>query len=245
MATFVGLHNQIYWGHLDLTGQANQLDFSDLTREMKDATTFADGGYRSHLPGLISGSVKVGGFNDWAADVLDDEISTGQLGTQYPISVIPNPTGTVTAGDVAWFTRGVFSGHQLPMTKGELAQFGMEAGLDTVIVRGQVAHAKAARTATGNGTTLTLTGPSATQSLYCGLHVTAFSGLTSLVVTVESDDASNMASATTRLTMATVTGTTSEWKSVTGSFSGETHHRIVYTIVGTGSVTFAAFLGVI
>ena len=246
MASFVGLHNRIYLGHLDLTGKAHQVTFGPLNRAMQPSTTYADGGYACVTPGMISGAAGVNGYQDWAADALDDEISVAQLGTQYPFSVVPNPTGTVTDGDTAWLSRGVL-GSLNPMSgaKGEMAGFEKTLAYDTAISQGKVAHALAARTSTGTGTAVALTGPSATQRLYAGLHVTAYSGLTNVVFKIQSDDSSGMSSATDRITFSTVTGTTSEWSSVAGSLSSETHWRVKWTVTGSGSVSFFCAFGVV
>lgn len=246
MASFVGLHNRIYLGHLDLSGLANKVTFGALTRQMQESTTFNDGGYRCVLPGLISGEASVSGNQDWAADILDDEISVGQLGTQYAFSVFPNPTGTVAAGDAAWLARGVLdTAEPLKGAVGDVASFMQHLAYDTACARGQVAHPSAARTSTGNGTALTLTGPTASQRLYAALHVTAYSGLTNVVFKVQSDDNSGFSSPTDRITFATVTGRTNEFASVAGNFSTETHHRVTWTVTGSGSVTFVCAVGVV
>lgn len=246
MAAFIGLYDRVLLGPLDLSGLAREVHFGDLTRQMKPATTFNDGGFACVLPGLISAQATVKGNQDFATGVLDDQISVGQLGSQYPFTVIPSPTGTVTAADPCWLSRGVLSKlNPLDGSKGDVGSFDLSVDYDTIITAGKVLHPAAARTATGTGTAVAQAGPTAAQKLYAGLHVTAFSGLTSLVVTVESDDNSGFTSATTRITFATATGVTSEFASIVGSFVSETHHRVKYTIVGTGSVTFSAAIGVI
>lgn len=246
MATFVGLANRIYLAHLDLSGLAEQVNFGDLTRVMQPSTTFNDGGYKCVLPGLISGNAMVGGFQDWAADVLDDEISIGQLGAQYPFTVIPNPTGTVAVADPCWLSRGLV-GNVKPFdgAKGDMARFELGLNYDTAIVQAKVLHPLAARTADGNGTAVAMTGPTAAQKLWAAIHVTAYSGFTNVVFIVESDNASNFPSTTTRITFATVTGTTYEFASVAGSFSSETHVRVSWDVTGSGSVSFVAAAGVI
>lgn len=246
MATFVGVHNKVLLGHLDLTGLTKTVNFGDLTRAMQDSTTFADGAYTCVKPGLISGQASIEGYQDWAADTLDDEISVGQLGTSYALTVIPNPTGTVTAGDPCWLSRGI-AAKLNPMggAKGEMADFMIEAAYDTAIAKGLVAHAGTAVTASASDSAVALAGPSASQKLYAALHVTAYSGFDQVVFTVESDDNANFTSATTRITFATVTGTTNEFASVVGSFSSETHHRVKVAVTGSGSVTYTAAFGVI
>lgn len=247
MAAFIGLSNQIYLAHLDLSGLANEVQFGELSRAMQPSTTFKDGGYACVKPGLVSGAATVKGFQDWAADVLDDDISApGQLGTQYPFTVIPNPTGTVTAADQCWLSRGVLANvNPMAGAKGEMAGFELGLAYDTAIVQAKVAHPSAARTANGQGTAVALTGPTAAQKLYAALHVTAYSGFTQVALVVESDDAVGFPSATTRITFATVTGVTSEFASVAGSFSSETHLRANWVVSGTGSITFTIAVGVL
>jgi len=246
MATFVGLHDQVYVGFLDLSSLTSEVNFGTLTRVMQPCTTFADGGYTCVKPGKISGDATVKGFQDFAADVLDDELSVGQLGSQYPVTVIPNPSGTVAAGDACWMSRGlVGSLNPLSGPVGEMGGFELAMPYDAAIVQAKVAHPKAARTADGNGTAVALTGPSASQKLYAALHVTAYSGLTNVVVKVQSDDGSGFASATDRITFDTVTGRTSQFASVAGDLSTETHWRVTWDVTGSGSVTFVCAFGVI
>lgn len=246
MATFVGVHNKIYLGHLDLTCHTRSVNFGALTRSMQDATTFCDGGYTAVKPGLISGQATIEGYQDWDADVLDDEISIAQLGSQYPITVLPNESGTVAVGDPAWLSRGVVATlNPMGGAKGEMAAFTIESAYDTAIVQGVVAHTATAVTTSGSDSGVVLAGPAAGESLYAALHVTAFDSLTSCSVVVETDDGAGFGSATSRITFSDVTGTTSEWASAAGSFSSETHVRVRYTVVGSGSITFVVAVGVI
>lgn len=246
MASFVGLHNRIYLAHLDLSGKANQVTFGPLSRVMQECTTYNDGGYTCVAPGHISGTAGINGYQDWAADTLDDEISVGQLGSQYAFTVIPNPTGTVAAGDAAWMSRGVLNTlNPMGGAKGDMAGFEQALGYDTAIVQAKVLYPKTAVTADGNGTAVALAGPTAAQRLYAGLHVFAYSGFTSVVVKVQSDDGSGFASPTDRITFTTVTGVTNEWASVAGSFSSETHARVAIDVTGTGSITLAVAAGVV
>lgn len=245
MASFVGLHTKVYVAHLDFTGHTKTVNFGDLTRTMQDATTYADGGYTCVKPGLISGAATLTGFQDYAVDTLSDDLDIGQLGTQYPLTVFPNPTGTVAVGDPAWLSRGAISRlNPLEGAKGDMAGFTLEASYDTAIVQGKVAHTSTVTTS-GSDSVVALTGPASGQKLYAALHVTAFSGLSSADIIVESDDSAGMGSATTRISFAQVTDRTYEWASVAGDFSSETHHRVSYTLAGSGSISFVVALGVI
>lgn len=248
MSNYVDLHKRIYMGHLDLSAKAYDASFGTLTTAMKPCTTYADGGFTCVAPGKITGEASIKGYQDFAADVVDDEVSIGQLGSQYALTMIPNPTGTVTAGDACSFGRGLLGDlNPLGGMVGEMATFDFSRiAYDTAIVQqAKVAHPLAARTSDGNGTAVALTGPTAAQRLYAVLHVTAYSGLTNVVFKIQSDDSGAFSSATDRITFATVTAATSEFASVAGSFSSETHHRITWDVTGTGSVSFVAAFGVL
>lgn len=245
MATYVATNHRAYVAHLDATDSAT-LSFGPLVAAAVPFPSFADGGYLSHKPGLKSGAMSVEKYQDFAVDAWDEEISGLGLGAQFPVSAMPNTSGTETAGDPAWFTRGILTAYNPLMgAVGEAAKGPISMVYDTVILRGVVSHPKAARTVTGNGTIIAFTGPTATQRLYSALHVHAYSGITNLVVTVQSDDGVGFGTPVTRLTHATVTGTTSEFLSVAGYGATETHHRVVYTITGAGSVTFTSFIAVL
>lgn len=246
MAVFVGVHDRVFVGHLDLTDHTREVDFGTLTRAMQDSTTFADGGFTCVKPGLISGEAAVKGFQDFAADVLDDEINVAQLGSQYPVTVVPNATGTVAVSDPCWMSRGLIGAiNPLTGAKGEMGGFELGIPYDAAIVQAVVAAPKATVSATTTGADVALVGPTASQKIYAALHVTQFAGFTNEIFTLESDDNSGFTSATTRITFTTVTGTTSEFLSLAGDLSTETHWRIVATKTGTGTCTYAAFVGVI
>ena len=245
MGAFVGLHNKVFLGQLDLTGYASRVNFGELSRAMPVCTTLGDAGYQCVKPGLISGSATIEGYQDFASGAVDDNFSVDELGSQFPLTVFPNPTGTVAVGDAAWLSRGVEASlNPLSGAKGEMAGFTIELGYDTAIVQGKVAHT-ATVTTSGSDSGVALTGPGSGQALYAALHVTAYTSLTNLIVKVQTDDNASFTSATDRITFSTATGLTSEWKSVAGSFSSETYARVLYTVTGSGSATFACAVGVI
>lgn len=244
MASFVGIANRVYLAHLDMSGKAHTVNFGDVTRDMQNFTTFNDGGFTCIQPGLISATGTVEGFQDYATDALDDEISVAQLGIQYPFSVVP-ATGTAAVGDKLWFSRGILAKlNPLDGAKGDAAKMMMDLAYDTAILPGYLGHAATAVTTSASDSGVVLTGPTASQKLYGALHVFSFTSLTSASIIIESDDNAGFTSATSRITFSDVTATTSEFKSVAGSFSSETRHRVRYTLVGSGSITFAVAFGV-
>jgi hypothetical protein len=244
MATFVGMHDQVYVRFLNLTNNTSEVNFGDLSRVMVPFTTFNDGGYTCVKPGLISGEAMVKGYQDWDAGDVESSLIT--LGAQYPVTVIPNPTGTVAAADPCWMSRGLV-GTLNPMVgaKGEAAGFEYGFPYDTAIVQAKVAHPLAARTADGNGTAVALAGPTAAQNLYGAIHVTAYSGFTDVTIKIQSDDNAGFASPTDRISFSMFAARTAQFSSAAGDFSTETHHRVTWDVTGSGSFTFIAVFGVI
>lgn len=244
MATYIDTASNMSVGHLDLTPLCHAYKFGDLAAVAVPFTNYADRRYVSHKPGLKSGAFSASLFQDFAADVLDDELGVDALGSTYAVSVVPDAESPA-AGDLAWFSRGML-GRYNPLTGkvGDAAGAEIELPYDRPFVRGKLLHAKAARTANGNGTAVELTGPTSGQRLYAAIHVYAFSGLTNIVVKVQSDDSSGMGTPTDRLTFSTITGVGSEFASVAGGFDTETHVRAAWTVTGTGSCTFAVVTGV-
>lgn len=246
MPAYVTLHDRLHYGHLDLTGLAEGY-VNDLERAKKRFTNLGSGGWEEFKPGLASGSWRFNMFADFDADVLDDELNTSALTTDYPVSIAPNAAATDAAGDLVWVGRGR-AGKYTPLdgAVGNEAKAILEGTYNAPFVRGVILHPKTARTATGNGTAVALAGPSATQRLYAALHVFAYSGLTNIAVKVQSDDNSGFTSGTDRLSFTTVTGAgASQFTSVAGGWATETHHRVVWTVSGTGSCTFAVHVGVL
>ena len=241
MANYVATATRIYLGSLDLSGTANEVDFGSLQVAMADCTTFNDGGYVCVKPGLKKGSGHIHGYQDYATGGLSQTMDIpAQLGSQFAYTVIPNPTGTVTAADTSYIARGVISEfNPLEATVGEMAGYDITIDYDIAFGRSVVLAPLAAQTVTTTGTAVQIAGPTATQKLYAALHVTAYSGLTNAIFTIQSDDAVGFPSQTTRATFTTVTGVTSEWLTpVAGPWASETHHRVLATLSGVGSITY-------
>jgi hypothetical protein len=244
MSSYVALHEKIYLGPLDLTGLARSVSFGPLQCQMQPSTTYGDGGWQCVLPGLISGSAQIQANQDQADGVLDAAL--GQVGTQYTLTVVPCPTGTVTVADPCWIARGNLGEYNpLDGAVGDVAGAGLTLPYNWVTARALVAHPLGERTSDGNGTAVALTGPTATQRLYAALHVVAYDGFTNVVFKVQSDDNSGFSSATDRITFSTVTGVTDEFASVSGDLSTETHWRVTWDVTGSGSVSFVAAFGVV
>lgn len=243
MAVYAQTNVGILVDALNVAGFANELSLTATADEL-DFTTFASGGWRQKKPGLAMFAASVKGFQDYATTGVDPVYPITGLGGQSTVTIAP--TGGAAVADPVFFGSGVLTTYTPLMgAVGEPASFDLGWSGSAQLVRGQMLHPVAARTATGNGTTTTFTTPTATQTLYASFHVLAVSGTGSIVFTVQTDDNSGMTTPTTRLTSQTFTGVGAGTASLAGALAGETHIRVVYTITGFTSVTFAVASGVL
>jgi hypothetical protein len=171
-------------------------------------------------------------------------ITPTNIGTQYAWGAsLPGSA----AADPAVFGRGLLTSYTpIEGAIGDKASFAMTFRQDLVtVLNGQLASTLAARTSTANGTILTMTGPTASQRLYAGLHITAASGSTpTLDVTIESAALVGFGSPTTRITFTQAAAAGWQFSSVAGAVT-DGFWRAVFTIGGSSpSFTVAVFLGV-
>lgn len=222
---------------------------SALHVDMLDATVCGTGGFRSFAPGMRWGEMKAEGFQDYSATGFFPGISTGDGGLSTLMSVAPiAPAAVLTAGDPVAFMRGPID--MLDEDSGEAGQLVKmaysEQG-DSPFVMGVVLRPLAATAATGSGTAVAFTGPTASQTLWAGLHVTAGSGGT-LTVRVQTDDNSGFTTPTTRITFTATTGPVGQGEMkflVPVDIHLETHIRADWTITAGPGFTFAVNAGIV
>jgi hypothetical protein len=129
-------------------------------------------------------------------------------------------------------------------TVGDAAPFSLTLGGTGKLVQGKMLHAVAAETATGSGTVVAFTPPTATQSLYASFHVHSVTGAGTITFVVETDDAVGMSTPVTRITSNGFTAVGHQFASLAGALTSETHLRVKWTISGFTSVTFSSAFGV-
>ena len=243
MAVFAMTNCEIVVDGFAITGFANQLDFN-VQADSQDFTTFASGGWRTIKPSLQMGAVTASGFTDTAATGIEPQYPITGFGAVDYVSVAP--TGGIAAGDPVYFTQGVLDGYT-PLTGsvGDPAQFNLSWKSATPVVRGLRLHPSAARTASGNGSAVAFTAPTATQTLYAQWHLLAVSGTGSVVFTIQTDDNAGFTTPTTRITSSSLTAVGAGAGTLAGALTGETHIRVAYTITGFTSATFNVSAGVL
>lgn len=241
MATFA-LTDATTWIHdYDWTTDLNQISLSPSVDEL-DSTTFGGSGFRSRTGGLRTVEANLSGFWQSATAAAPDPQAIGALGAADRV-VTMSPTGA--EGSVAYMYRAGEFSYQAFGNVGDLTPFSLSMmGTDRYgLVRGQVAATKQDVSAPGQlGSVLTLTAPSATQYVYCTVHV--FGAGTTITLDLESDSAADMATATTQATIGPLTAAGGTWMTrVAGPLAGEAYWRLNVTAI-TGTFSIAAAIGV-
>lgn len=222
----------------DFTTDTNKITVG-VERPDLDATTFGTGPWKSKAAGLLDFSLHEEGF--WSGPV--DAEGFSDLGTVDRAATV-SPDGV--AGSIAYMGQCAKFKYSAFGAVGELVPFALDAmGSNSVgMVRGQVAKAKGAVSATGAlGSVLTLTAPTTGQYVYAVVHVFGTPG-TTMTVQVQSDDNAPFASPTTRATFPAITAAGGYWLTrVAGPFAGETFWRLNISAI-TGTFTVAGAIGV-
>jgi hypothetical protein len=242
MAQYVNTNMRILVDSFELAGFARSLTV-DAKLTPEDFTNLACGGNKIWKAGLAEHSVVAQGFQGF--DTMDPDVilPAQTLGGQAAITVVP--VNTETVGDAAFMSTAI-RGKTSPLAGavGKPAMFDMGWLGDARLVRSSVLHPLAARTATGNGTIVAFTPPTATQTLWASFHVTSVTGSGTITFTVRTDDAVGFSSPTTRITSNAFAAIGGQVASAAGALTGETHIRLTYTISGFTSVTFLCAYGV-
>lgn len=239
MSTF-SLVDATTWVHgYDLTTDLNEIS---LTAEVEDqeTTTFGSGGYRTRIGGLKSVSADLSGFWQAGDGELDPEAFAALALANRVVTVAPDDAEGVTA---FMFRAGQFS-YEMFGAVGEVTPFSVSMmGTDGQgLIRGQVAKAKANVSTTGaTGSVVNLGAVAGGQYLYATFHV--FSAGTTITVDVESDDASNFPSATSRITMGPITTAGGTWATRLAGPITDTYYRFNITAV-TGTFSVAGAIGI-
>lgn len=243
MAAYSLISPTAHVGAVDLTPFTTSMDVS-LSAAVAESTTFGSAGYVTKVVGLEDSDFNFAVNQDFATDGVGTLLPATSVGTTYPVTVCPS-TGSAS-GDPAFLLSGIWTGsNPVGGSTGDLATDQLPFAGTAPFGRGQLAHPSAARTATGNGNVLTMTGPTSTQTLVAHLHVFNVSGTTpSMTVNVQSAALVGFGSPTTRATFTAATGVTSQRVILAGPVT-DGFWRVTWTISGTTpSFTFAAAIGI-
>lgn len=190
----------VYMGPLDFTGAADDLTLR-CEAETRERTTFRSNGWREHRNTLKTSTLSTGGF--WSCDSAND-VDPEFFNNLGVAGQVVTAGLQEVEGEIAHIMRKLptqVSFHEGSV--GDLSKAKLDgAGSDGSIgqIRGKLFKAYGEVDATGaTGTAIQLGAVSGTQSLYGTLHTFGEAG-TSITVIIESDNASNFPSPTTRAT---------------------------------------------
>lgn len=243
MAVYVNQDVSYLVGSIEVAANAKSATLSTEVTPL-DTTALSTTGWTSSIGGLKSGSFDMELMADFVTLGLDDTLYGYFANADVPQSLsIGSADGSLT-----YFWRGIETSYQaIGGNVGELAMSKVSGKSSTgPIIRGKRIHpTSAARSATGNGTAYQLGALSASQSLYCALHVLDRTGTASMTLKIQSDDNSGMTTPTDRITSFTAAAARGyQWGSVAGAVTDD-YWRCVFTITGTGTITFGVSAGII
>lgn len=197
--------------------------YGEVTNLLNDGDTW--------IPGLLAGAVGLtGNFNSGAGNITAvlDTAAAADAGLLTTIA----PEG-LTVATLALMSEGNVSARSVDSQVKDAVSMNVEGTPNDGVDIGVLLHGLTAETADGNGTGIDNAASSAGGGVG-NVHVTAYSGLTSIVIKVQhSTDNSAWADL---ITFTTVTGTTWQRSTVTGTVNR--YVRAFWDVTGSGSCTF-------
>lgn len=234
MSIFPLLDATTFVDDYDFTGDSNKITV-DAEVEDLDGTVFGGGGWKRLAGGLKTVTASLEGF--WQSGP-DGEGFSDLGNAARPVTV--SPTGV--AASIAYLFQVTKLKYSAFGDVGSLTPFSLDmSGSNTVgMVRGQVAAAKQAVSATGAlGSAVQLGAVSSTQKVYAIFHIFGTPG-TTITVKVQSDNASNFPSATDVATIGPLTTAGGTWMTpVAGPNTDDWFRFNVSAITGTFTVAGA------
>lgn len=235
MAITHGKDTKVYVGGYDLTTYFRQASLPG-TAAVAETATFSSGS-KSVISGLKDAMIKVQGLFDGAANAVDAVLKAA-------FGINPSIWTYLPQGDVLGYPgyglQGIETVYEVDGSIGDVVQVRAEAradkGHDPLVIH----RVLGADTTTTTGTAQN-NGAATTNGGVGYLQVTAFTGFTSAVVTIE-DSADGSTGWATILTFSTVTAArTAERIAISGAVRQYTRYKMVPT--GSGSITLAVGFG--
>lgn len=208
-------------------------------RTVSEVTAMCQGanGAPSYVPGLKAGTITMAGPQDSSGQSLHTEI-VNSLGVDNDLQIMLLPDGD-EVGKFAIFATCDATDYATDANVADASAFSASAMADESVEMGFVLHALGAETVDANGTSVDRgVGITSALGLAAAVHVTAYSGLTSLALKVQhSTDNSVWADL---VSFASITAVGKQQVSVAAGTTINRYLRVVTDVTGTGSVTFLA-----
>jgi hypothetical protein len=240
MALFALTNVFAHFGPYDFTGDSNKAELQ-VDVEALDATVFAGSGWRSMVGGLKSSAFDMAGFWQSAVSQAVDPEAFALLGAADKVLTF-GPSQV--EGDPAFMMFALESSYKIGGEAGALMPFELGAvGEDgTGTVRGRLTKARGNVSATGAiGTGQNLGAVSATQGVYCTIHV--FSPGTTITLQLQSDDNAGFTTPTTIATIGPITAAGGTWVTKVPGPLTDSFFRLNVSAI-TGTFNMAAAIGV-
>lgn len=226
-----GIQTRVIVNAASLSGSVTGWRFDHRRSLQADVTVLTSTGDQ-FLPGQLSGGLAIGGVFDSAVgdivSTLDTAAATtdGLLTTMFP--------ETPAVGSFAFIGAGNVSARDYPAPVKDAVRVSLEATPNDGVDMGVTLHVLAAETADGNGTGVDNAASSANGGV-ASLHVTAYTGFTSVLFKVQ--HSTDNSSWSDLISFTSVTAATWERKTVTGTVNR--YVRAFWDVTGSGSATFA------
>lgn len=189
------------------------------------------------VPGLMSGTMALRGPQDNLGAGLHAEI-LGAVGVDNDLLLTALPGGDAI-GAPALFALGDPTDWAIDAAVADAVGFTLAAAADESVEMGWVLHSLGAETVDGNSASVDRGASPSTPTTHggaFGLHVTAYSGLTSAALRVE--HSTDNASWATLASFASVTAVGRQLVKVANGTTVNRYLRCVTDVTGSGSVTF-------
>lgn len=210
-------------------------------RAVSEVTAMCQGsaltGSASYVPGLKSGTITLNGPQDSSGQSLHSEI-VGSLDVDNSLQIMLLPDGDAV-GKFAIFGVVDVTEYATDANVADAVGFSASTAADESVEMGFVLHELAAMTADTNGTTVDRgAGISSTLGLVAAVHITAYSGFTTVGFKVQHSTDNSVWSDVASFTNMTAIG--AQLLRVATGTTINRYIRVVTDVTGTGSVTFLA-----
>lgn len=238
MAFVPGYKSRIAGGSLSLSAYVTDWTESANVDVLEVTVLSSPGNARVFIPGQTMSNLSFKGFLDLdgSANTQYDQAKTWfESAATEPVTVAPSG---LAFGSEVLLSASLPTKNEIGAATSSPVTFGLDCQNSGVIARGWSLHDETAQTADGSSAAHD-GGAASTTGGIAHLHVTAYSGLTSAVVTIE-DSSTGSSGWAVIGTFATVTALTSERLVIAGAIKRYT--RCTVDVTGTGSVTYVCGL---
>lgn len=223
MATYVLTDCKLWLDGQDFSGLMNALALTDEADAVEE-TGFGDTTHQ-FIAGLRAIRAEHRGYWEGGGNKIDDRLFSKIGAAAKPMTIAPE---TGTEGKIAYTFNPSIAVYTPGAAVGEMFGFGVSAqgAKQDRLVRATILH-NANEGGSGNGTAFNLGAVGASQKLYAALHVVGI-GAGTVVVKVQSDDASGFLSPTDRITFAGLSAAGSEWAAPVAGAISDTWWRVTW-----------------